>query len=148
MHFKVITKSSKETKILLNIIEKEWIEAYKWLTDVIDEWSEQDLPQIVLAIENNDIIGYYSLIAQELIQNNHDYTPWLGTLFIQKKYRNRHYSPILLEDACKRVQNMGYDNLFLATEHTQYYEKFGFKQIGIELYNWGTPTKIYQKHLR
>ena len=147
MHFKVITKNSKETKILLDILKDEWTDAFKWLTDVIDDWSVQKFPQIVIALENDDIIGYYSLAEKELIPDNHGYTPWLGTLFIRKKYRNLHYSPILIKDACTRVKDMGYDNLFLLSELIRYYEKFGFKEIGLEIYNWGVPTKVYQKRL-
>lgn len=147
MQFKAIIKESAETKILLDILQEEWNEAFHWLTDVIDEWSMQDFPQIVVATDGKEIIGYYSLVVQELIRNNHGYTPWLGTLFVRKKYRNNHYSPILLEDACQRVKNMGYENLFLATEHIRYYEKFGFNEVRLELYNWGEPTKIYQKKL-
>ncbi len=145
MHFEVITKDSKLTPELLNILQNEWPEAYGWLTDVMDGWSLTDFPQIVVATENNEIIGYYSLIAKELVQDNHDYTPWLGTLFVCAKYRGNHYSPILIEDACRRVKNMGYNHLYLATEHIGLYEKFGFEEIGLGLYLWGAPTKFYRK---
>lgn len=147
MQFRVIVKESSETKTLLDILKEEWNEAFHWLTDVIDDWSVQNFPQIVVATENQEIIGYYSLVAQELIRDNHGYTPWLGTLFVRKKYRNSHYSPLLIEDACQRVKKMGYESLFLATEHIRYYEKFGFNEIGLELYDWGEPTKIYRKKL-
>ncbi len=147
MQFEIITKNSKLTTMLLDILQKEWSEAYGWLTDVIDDWSLTDFPQIVVATENGKIIGYYSLVAQELVKDNHNYTPWLGTLFIRKKYRGNHYSPILLENACHHIKDMGYDNLFLATEHIGYYEKFGFEEIWLGLYLWGAPTKFYKKTL-
>ena len=148
MKFEIITKNSKLTPELLNILQAEWSKAYGWLTDVIDDWSLTDFPQIVVATENNKIIGYYSLVTQELVKDNHGYTPWLGTLFIRKEYRNKHFSPILLEDACRHVKDMGYENLFLATEHIQFYEKFGFEEIGLGLYLWGAPTKFYKKTLK
>lgn len=40
---------------------------------------------------------------------------------------------------------MGYNNLYLATEHIGLYEKFGFEEIGLGLYLWGAPTKLYRK---
>ena len=147
MEFESITKNSLETEALLNILQKEWPEAYVWLTDVIDYWSKDALPQIVIATENGEIIGYYSLVEKELVKDNHDYTPWLGTLFVREKYRGKHYSPILIENVCSRVKNMGYENLYLATEHIGYYEKFGFKEIGLGLFQWGEPTKFYKKVL-
>ena len=147
MEFTAITKKSEITKALLDILKNEWQEAYVWLADVIDKWSLTDLPQIIVATENKEIIGYYSLVAHELVKNDYGYTPWLGTLFIRKKHRGNKYSPILIEDACQRVKNMEYSSLFLATEHINYYEKFGFKQIGSGIYEWGTPTKFYRKTL-
>lgn len=147
MQFEIITKDSELTDELLNILQKEWPEAYGWLTDVIDDWSISDFPQIVVMTENKEIIGYYSLVAKELVKDNHGYTPWLGTLFVRGKYRGKHFSPILIENACHRVKNMGYSNLFLATEHIRYYEKFGFEEIGLGMYLWNAPTKFYKKSL-
>lgn len=147
MQFEIIIKNSKLTDELLEILQKEWPEAYGWLTDVIDDWSISDFPQIVVATQNKEIIGYYSLVAKELVKDNHNYTPWLGTLFIREKYRGNHYSSILIDDVCQRVKNMGYSNLFLATEHIGYYEKFGFEEIGLGMYLWDAPTKFYRKSL-
>ncbi|MBE6466997.1 MAG: GNAT family N-acetyltransferase [Alphaproteobacteria bacterium] len=147
MQFEIIIKNSKLTDELLEILQKEWPEAYGWLTDVIDDWSISDFPQIVVATQNKEIIGYYSLVAKELVKDNHNYTPWLGTLFIREKYRGNHYSSILIDDVCQRVKNMGYSNLFLATEHIGYYEKFGFEEIGLGMYLWDAPTRFYRKSL-
>ncbi len=147
MQFKVITKKSKETNDLLNILKTEWGDAFQWLTDVIDVWSQRGFPQIVVALNDGEVIGHYSLVSHELVKDDHGYTPWLGTLFVRKKYRGHNYGSILLGNACRRVKNMGYNNLFLATQHIQYYEKFDFKEIGLGIYNWGEPTKFYQKEL-
>ena len=147
MQFEIITKNSKLTGELLEILQKEWSEAYGWLTDVIDDWSISDFPQIVVATEKEEIIGYYSLVAKELVKDNHGYTPWLGTLFVREKYRGKHFSPVLINNACQHVKNMGYNNLYLATEHIGLYEKFGFEEIGLGMYLWNAPTKFYKKSL-
>ena len=145
MQFKTITKNSKLTAGLLGILQREWPEAHGWLIDVIDDWSLTDFPQITVATENEEIIGYYSLVAKELVKDNHNYTPWLGTLFVRERYRGNHYSPVLIENACQRVKKMGYNSLYLATDHIGLYEKFGFEEIGLGLYLWGAPTKFYRK---
>lgn len=147
MQFKTITKTSKLTTQLLDILQTEWPEAYGWFIDVIDDWSLTDFPQIVAVTENEEIIGSYSFVAKELVKDNHNYTPWLGTLFVKEKYRGRHYSPLLIENACQRVQKMGYNHLYLATDHIGLYEKFGFEEIGLGLYLWGESTKFYRKSI-
>ena len=145
MQFEIITKNSKLTPKLLSILQKEWVEAYGWYTDVIDDCSLTDFPQIVVATENEEIMGSYSLVAKEIVKDNHNYTPWLGTLFVREKYRGNHYSPVLIENACQRVKKMGYNNLYLATNHIGLYEKFGFEEIGSGVYLWGALTKFYRK---
>ena len=52
MQFKTITKTSKLTTQLLDILQTEWPEAYGWFIDVIDDWSLTDFPQIVAVTEN------------------------------------------------------------------------------------------------
>lgn len=145
MQFEIITKNSKLTAELLNILQKEWPEAYGWLTDIIDDWSLTDLPRIVVATEKEEIIGCYSLVAEELVKDNHGYAPWLGVLFVREKYRGKHFSPELIKNACQHVKEMGYNSLYLATEHIGLYEKFGFAEIGLGIYLWGMPTKFYRK---
>ena len=80
---------------------------------MIDYWLKDDLSQIVIATENGEIVGYYSLAEKELLKDNHDYTSWLGILFVREKHRGKHYIPILIENACPRVKNMGYEGLLL-----------------------------------
>ncbi|MBR1601384.1 MAG: hypothetical protein IJ677_07380 [Alphaproteobacteria bacterium] len=72
MQFKTITKTSKLTTQLLDILQTEWPEAYGWFIDVIDDWSFTDFPQIVALTENEEIIGSYSLVAKELVKDNHN----------------------------------------------------------------------------
>lgn len=80
-------------------------------------------------------------------KDNRGYSPWLGTLFVKEKYRGRHFSQVLIENACQHVKKIGYKNLYLATEHIGLYEKFGFEEIGLGLYLWGAPTKFYKRFL-
>ena len=107
MQFKTITKTSRWTQPLLALLKADWPDAYQWLTDVIDDWSLTCFPQIIVALENGAIVGYYSLVEKELVKDTCGYTPWLGTLFVAPKYRGRHYSPQLIEHACQHVKQMG-----------------------------------------
>ena len=147
MKFTPLLKKSSDTPHLLSILKREWPEAFKWLSDVIDEWTPNKLPQIVAAYDKAELVGYYSLVAKELIVDEVEYTPWLGTLFVIKKFRGRGYSPLIIENACHRVKKMGYSELFLATDLKQYYEKYGFEKVGCGNYYWGEQATFYKKNL-
>ena len=39
---------------------------------------------------------------------------------------------------------LGYNKVYLTTDHIQFYEKFGFREIGLDKFVTGRPTKIYE----
>ena len=39
---------------------------------------------------------------------------------------------------------MGEEKIYLASEHTNYYEKFGFHTIGPDACAWGEPTQMFE----
>ena len=59
-------------------------------------------------------------------------------------FRGKHLSPILIEHARRRGGALGYDKIYLATEHTNYYEKYGFYTIGPDACAWGEPTQMFE----
>jgi hypothetical protein len=50
---------------------------------------------------------------------------------------------VLLEHGRKEAGKLGYDKLFLCTEHINYYEKYGWRKIGIGYHPWGEESSIY-----
>ena len=50
----------------------------------------------------------------------------------------------LLEHSRKVAGKHGYEKVYLTTDHIQLYEKFGFREIGLDKFVTGRPTKIYE----
>ncbi|WP_339174576.1 GNAT family N-acetyltransferase [Paenibacillus sp. FSL H7-0943] len=97
----------------------------------------------MFAVENDVIIGFYQLIEQEFITRK-DLSPWIAPLFIDESERGKALGAVLLEHARKIAGQLGYAKVYLATDHILYYEKYGFKEIGLDNFEWGRPTKIYE----
>ncbi|MNN87264.1 hypothetical protein D3C81_2047940 [compost metagenome] len=49
-----------------------------------------------------------------------------------------------MEHARKLVGQLGYAKVYITTDHILYYEKYGFREIGLDNFEWGRPTKIYE----
>lgn len=75
-------------------------------------------------------MGYYALSDHEIIRDCPTGRIWLGIVLIFDGHRGKRYSPILLEHACRQAKASGFSELYLVTEHVNYYERFGFMHIG------------------
>ncbi|WP_186005559.1 hypothetical protein [Clostridium sp. DL-VIII] len=52
---------------------------------------------------------------------------------------------MLLEHGRRIVGSLGYNKVYLTTDHIQFYEKYGFSEIGLDITLSGRPTKVYEK---
>ena len=101
------------------------------------------LPRTYVLLKDGAIIGFYLLIEQELVSRK-DVTPWISPLFIDSRERGKAHGSLLLEHARRTAGSLGYDQVYLATDHIGYYERYGFREIGLDMFEWGRPTKLYE----
>ncbi|WP_156889740.1 GNAT family N-acetyltransferase [Paenibacillus harenae] len=101
------------------------------------------LPLTFLVLKNDRIIGFYQLIEQEYLDRK-DLSPWIAPLFIDKSERGQALGAMLLQHGRKTAGQLGYEKVYLTTDHIRYYEKYGFREIGLSNFEWGRPSKIYE----
>ncbi|MNI91549.1 hypothetical protein D3C73_1492310 [compost metagenome] len=39
---------------------------------------------------------------------------------------------------------LGFKRVYLTSCEIGYYEKYGFREVGLTTYTWGRPTKVYE----
>lgn len=105
--------------------------------------TEFSLPLTFLMLKNDRIMGFYQLIEQEYLVRK-DLSPWIAPLFVDKNERGQGFGGVLLQHARKTAGKLGYEKVYLTTDHIQYYEKYGFREIGLSNFEWGRPSKIYE----
>ncbi|UCB42273.1 MAG: GNAT family N-acetyltransferase [Dehalococcoidales bacterium] len=130
---------------LLDYVEINWKGVLKPFTQVIDELfsTTKELPKCFMLSKENYIIGFYQLIEQELIERK-DLSRWITCVFVDERERGKRLSSFLLEHGRAEAGKLGYSKVYLTTDHIQFYEKFGFREIGLDKFIWGRPTKIYE----
>ena len=82
----------------------------------------------VIGLVDNKLIGFISLFKTDGDERT-DLTPWYATMYVKKEYRNKGYSKILNNAIIEEAKRLGYKKIYLKTNLTNYYEKFGAKFI-------------------
>lgn len=83
------------------------------------------VPQWYMAIENNRIIGGLGVIENDF-HDRKGLTPNVCAVYTETDKRNNGVAGALLNYACADMKNKGIDTLYLITDHTSFYERYGW----------------------
>lgn len=85
------------------------------------------LPQTFGLYRNGTLIGMYQFTAGDLFVRP-DIYPWLANVYLDAAYRGRGYGRVLLSSVQRNAQDaIDAPYLYLFTEHSGLYEKFGWR---------------------
>lgn len=116
-------------------------------------------PQGYFMIKNDAVIGWTGLHVNEAVSgkvygwegslqkdeiNCGDLSPWVTPLLVHPSERGNNYGKLLLEHAKREAGRLGFKTVYLTTDHIGYYEKCGFREVGLTTFTWGRPTKVYE----
>lgn len=101
-----------------------------------------NVPQWYVVIDKDKIIGGFGLIDNDFHKRK-DLTPNVCAVFVEEEYRNCGVAKSMLDFACKEARDMGYSNLYLITDHEQFYEKCGWDFLCMVEEDGGQLTRMY-----
>ncbi len=84
------------------------------------------VPQWYLAIDNGMIVGGLGVIENDF-HNRKDLTPNVCAVYVEEDYRCQGIAGQLLQYVCADIKEQGIDTLYLVTDHTSFYEKYGWE---------------------
>jgi len=101
------------------------------------------LPRWYIMLDGDTIIGSFGLIENDFMVRK-DLMPWLCALYIEERERGKALGSRLLAHGRKEAGKLGFDKLYLCTEHVGYYEKYGWRFFGYEESESGGKTRVYE----
>ena len=122
-----------------------WI-AGKNLSRDMSENVFTDWERVIVALNGSNIAGYCTVAKNDCIPNV-PYTPYIGYMFVDERYRGNRLSQKLTSHAMSYLKALGFQQVFLVSDHENLYEKYGFKVIDRKLAPWGEIEKIYMHDL-
>jgi GrpB-like predicted nucleotidyltransferase (UPF0157 family)/GNAT superfamily N-acetyltransferase len=105
--------------------------------------TENPLPRWYLALRGDEIIGAFGLIENDFMTRR-DLMPWLCALYVEEGERGRGLGGALLERGREEAGRLGFKKLYLCTDHTGYYERYGWRFFGMEEEESGGLTRVYE----
>lgn len=146
MQFIAITSSDKMWKEVSQFAQNCSWRAGKSLSQNMSDGTFTDWERVIAALHKNDIAGYCTVAKSDCIPNA-SYTPYIGYLFVDEKYRGQRLSQKLIVFAMSYLQTLGFQHVFLVSDHENFYEKYGFKVIDKKMAPWGKIEKIYMREI-
>jgi GNAT superfamily N-acetyltransferase len=148
----------KVNRVIINIRHRpEWLEraadyfSSNWNIDrqlYLDSMSdslstELPLPRWYLMSRGDEIIGGFGLIKNDFMVRT-DLYPWLCGLYIEPAERGQQLGSRLLKHCRYEAARLGFDKVYLNTDHVGYYEKYDWRHIGDFAHQSGVDTRVYE----
>lgn len=86
------------------------------------------VPQWYLAVDDREILGGLGVIENDF-HDRKDLTPNVCAVYVEKARRCQGIAGALLETVCSDMLDMGIDTLYLLTDHTGFYERYGWQYL-------------------
>ena len=101
------------------------LEAYKESIECALK-NDNIIPAWYVCLNKNEIIGGVGVIENDF-HNRKDLTPNICALYVEEQYRCQKIAGRLLEFVYDDMKAKGIDTLYLITDHTSFYEKYGLQ---------------------
>ena len=113
----------------------------KKISKIINNFNNPLYCKLVL-LDDDILIGFISIFPTDGDERK-DLSPWYATMYVKEEFRGKGYSKILNNAILEEAKNRGFNKLYLKTDLTNYYEKFG----ATFLENLNNREKLYYFNL-
>ena len=105
----------------------------------------QDWERVIVAEEDGKIAAFCTISGRDELPEQYDYTPFIGYVFVDEKYRGKRISERMIDQAIKYAKGLGYCKLFIMSGEQGLYEKYGFEKMGDYKTIYGTTDQLFVK---
>lgn len=106
-----------------NIPREAYIES---MEDCLNKSPVFDVPQWYIVLEEQAIIAGVGVIENDF-HDRKDLAPNVCALYVEEKYRNQGIAGKMLGFVCEEFCAKGIETLYLITDHTSFYERYGWE---------------------
>ncbi len=146
MEFELLTPSNERWQSMIRYAENCSWSAGKALADAMRNGAFTDWERVIAALDDEKICGFCTVSKTDCIPEV-DYTPYIGFVFVDEGYRGHRLSQGMIQYAMAYLKSVGFDRVYLVSDHENLYEKYGFTVVDHGKAYWGPTEKIYMQRL-
>ena len=88
--------------------------------------NQRGVPQWYLVMEEDEIVGGLGVIENDF-HDRKDLTPNVCAVYVEESHRCEGIAGRMLQYVCDDMREFGIDTLYLITDHTSFYERYGWE---------------------
>ena len=146
MRIKMLTSSDKTWNRVIEYAESCSWSAGRFLAGEMKKDAFSDWERVIVSLESEDICGYCTVAKRDCIPDV-PYTPYIGYIFVGEPYRGKRISQKMIEFAEEYLKSIGFEKVYIVSDHDNLYEKYGFTVIDRKMASWGEEEKIYMQRI-
>ena len=103
--------------------------------------------KVLLLTEGDELISYCTFAEKDDIQPT-DLTPWVGFVYTFPEHRGHRYAGLLFDEVERLAKERPAAEVYLSTNHTGLYEKYGWEFFDMMDDMDGEPSRVYVKKIK
>lgn len=119
--------------------------AGSYLAELMEKNQFLDWERVFVACENNEIMGFCTLTEKDELPNTYDFSPFIGFVYVDEKYRGNRISELLIYACTCYARELGFENIYIMSGEIGFYEKYGFKKLGDYETIFGSVDQLFVK---
>jgi len=101
---------------------------------------------VLLLTDGDELISHCTFAEKDDIQPT-ELTPWVGFVYTFPAHRSNRFAGLLFDEVERLSKERGIKAVYLSTNHTGLYEKYGFEYLCEMTDIDGNPSRIYVKKI-
>ena len=114
-----------------------------YLAERMKENAFKDWERVVVAVEDETIVGYCTLSERDELPEEYEYSPFIGFVFVDERYRGKRISEKMIRQILSYAKSIGYRTVYIMSGEQGLYEKYGFEKIGDFHTIFGTTDQLF-----
>ena len=101
--------------------------------------------RVFISCVDGKIVGFSTLAAKDELPEGFEFTPFIGFIFVDEKYRGHRLSKLMIDTAAEYADELGYEKVYLLSGEIGLYEKYGFVKLGDYETIYGSVDQLFVK---